>query len=1257
MKNIFSKNKLFTTLFATLAIALLFFGKNILVDAAINPLLDFQGKIINSDGTSVSNAVYDFKFEIYDAPTGGNLLWSEELNASSTFSAVIDGVASSANGTTYSYNLFQATSTLRVGQYLTNAANSESAIIIDFDTNLNEITVASGSPVWTIGDSINNRPRVDGGVAMLNLGTVSDLSILNFNSPMYLETTFDGELMQPRRQFTSVSQSFNAMNLDGRAADEYASLSDNEIVTGQWSFTDILDISASSTSAALTISQNGSGNLIDIKRGGTTAFSILNDGRVAIGAYILPANDGFPGYVLKSDGAGNVSWQVDLAGFGGSGLWATSTDGRIIRPVDTSQVVVIGNIATSSSGYIFEVDGSSLFDDLAISDENEIRFYDSGNNNYFAFKASSTMGTSRVFTLPTNSYNNEDSLMVDGNGNMFWGKRAGMWESDGPNAYYTQGNIYIGTSTGSNLLTVGAIAGSQFLVNTDGHVVGGEWRASIVDVTFGGTGRSSWSQYAIPYMTSSNTFGEITIGTGNYLLAVNPGGTGYSWIDPGTVGLNQQQVESVAGNLVATGTHSLISIAYNGASSSMDFIVEADLSLFDNSVSQFFSTTTDILGIAHGGTGITSVQQNSILYASAPNVIGEVLQGMNGSILQTVSGVPTWVSTSSLGIDFNAIGGTLDPTQGGTGQDSSAWTGLPFVTGGVWSQLSVLPIINGGTGTTTFDDLITLGTHTTGNYLANATGTGSIIVTGALGEGVTRIIDVADNSITPTELAVSGNGSATNILTSDGLGGFTWVAQGSVGTDTVLSQEQVEDFAANLISTTTGTYTLITVTYNDNAGGPGSMNFVVDGNLSNYTNDANFITREGISSIATGLAYASTTGIFSLAPGYEIPTTINTGIWTSTANLVSASSSSWTEAFNWGDHSTKGYFVIGTDVLSIADGGTGTSSASGARENLGLGALATLDNINNNYWDGQQLSVANGGTGKTSWTAGAIPYLLDANNFGEIVMGGASQILQINSLGNGYTWVDSGSVGVDTKRSDDEILDLAGGLLATSSPYGLLSISYDNALNIIDFQLDSDLSLYDNSISQFFSTTTDILDIIFGGTGAVTAAGARNNLGLADMYNYGVNSEGDEGEVWQSTGNGRGQWVSTSSLGIDISQGYSTLIGKTTYTTNASFSTSTFIGYQAANEICRAEFPNSHFCRTYDILVSIERDDISSWSGDAWIAEGPPGYTSNSNDCSGWTSDSNGRLGAFWAFDSSGGGMGWLTNCAVVKPLACCAIQ
>ena len=115
-------------------------------------------------------------------------------------------------------------------------------------------------------------------------------------------------------------------------------------------------------------------------------------------------------------------------------------------------------------------------------------------------------------------------------------------------------------------------------------------------------------------------------------------------------------------------------------------------------------------------------------------------------------------------------------------------------------------------------------------------------------------------------------------------------------------------------------------------------------------------------------------------------------------------------------------------------------------------------------------------------------------------------------------------------------------------------------------------------------------------------------------------------------------------------------INLTSGTYDGNITSGSLKGYEAANDICDSEFSGSHLCTTYEVLNVIKSQNISYFSTitDAWIANGPPGYTADANDCLGYTSDDNTDLGAFWAFDEDGGGIGWLTNCANAKYLACC---
>ena len=122
-----------------------------------------------------------------------------------------------------------------------------------------------------------------------------------------------------------------------------------------------------------------------------------------------------------------------------------------------------------------------------------------------------------------------------------------------------------------------------------------------------------------------------------------------------------------------------------------------------------------------------------------------------------------------------------------------------------------------------------------------------------------------------------------------------------------------------------------------------------------------------------------------------------------------------------------------------------------------------------------------------------------------------------------------------------------------------------------------------------------------------------------------------------------------------------TTIFLTSTTINGNFVfTGGFVGYDAGNKICNSQQAGSHFCRTDEIMYLIQKNGASSFSSingqDAWIADGPPGFTGAvaADDCSGWTNGTTSYLGHFWIFNSSGGGKGALINCATKKKIACC---
>ena len=215
-----------------------------------------------------------------------------------------------------------------------------------------------------------------------------------------------------------------------------------------------------------------------------------------------------------------------------------------------------------------------------------------------------------------------------------------------------------------------------------------------------------------------------------------------------------------------------------------------------------------------------------------------------------------------------------------------------------------------------------------------------------------------------------------------------------------------------------------------------------------------------------------------------------------------------------------------TTDLAVAHGGTGASTASGARTNLGLGSaavqddtyflqvsnnlsdlnnagtartnlglgsLATQNTINNGDWSGTDLAVANGGTGAS--TAG------DARtNLGLVI-------------GTDVQAQDAGlqSIAGLTTAADTMIYTTASDTYATTSLTSFARSLLDDSsastarstlgLGSIATQAASNVTITGGSITGI----TD-LAVADGGTGASTAGGARTNLGLGSIATQDANN-------------------------------------------------------------------------------------------------------------------------------------------------------
>jgi len=459
------------------------------------------------------------------------------------------------------------------------------------------------------------------------------------------------------------------------------------------------------------------------------------------------------------------------------------------------------------------------------------------------------------------------------------------------------------------------------------------------------------------------------------------------------------------------------------------------------------------LAVADGGTGASTFTDGGILLGSGTDPITVTAVLGDGEILiGDGSGDPTT-------LDVGASGGI---------------TTLGTISTGVWEGTTVA-VDQGGTGATSLSNLITLSTHTTGNYVATLTGGTGITSTGATsGEGIAHSI-----SVDASQTQITGVGTVTTGTWNSSLGANTNLAiSGSIDAATGSMVGNTNITTLGTIGTGTWEATDVAVAH----GGTG-VSTLTDGGvlLGSGTGAITAMAVLGDSEIIVG----DGSGDPVAESGATLRTSIGVGTGDSpqfTAIELGHASNTTIARSGAGDITIEGnhiYRAGGTDV-AVADGGTGASSLTDGGVLLGSGtsavtAMAVLADGEFIVGDGSTDPVAeSGATLRTSIGVGTG----DSPQFTAVNIGAASDTTLARE-GAGDLTVEGNHIyrvgGTDVSVAD-------GGTGASSlTQNGVLIGNGTSAVTAVDLSTDGVIVIGDGSGNP---TTLDV-----GGSGGITILG------------------------------------------------------------------------------------------------------------------------------------------------------------------------
>jgi hypothetical protein len=604
-------------------------------------------------------------------------------------------------------------------------------------------------------------------------------------------------------------------------------------------------------------------------------------------------------------------------------------------------------------------------------------------------------------------------------------------------AAYTSAGAYSPIAGSSSIVTVGAL--------TAGSLATG---FTPVTVPLGGTGASTYALNGVLYGNAANAIGVTAIGAEGQLLRVGaspfvPAWTTATWpatvADGSVLATNAANTMSAitwhaAGTKVLTnasgtiswedaaapGAHAIVGASHTLAAATAGTILRASAADAFTWTTSTFADTYAVGTVLHAGTANT-------ITGLAPGAIGSFLMsnGTGAALTYLAPGAATYIL---VGAGVTTIPVWTAPT--GTGSPVLG-TSPTFTT-----QLTTPKIASVGNLTIDAVNAAANSTVAIGNsaatYVADVTVDGGLEIEGLLKAGTshTTLTDAAGKVLSAALNTVAvgqGGTGATSFTANSYLKGNTTSAliertYNEVKTD--LSLNNVENTA---LSTWTGAATIATVgtissgVWTGTAitavrGGTGQTAYTIGDLL--YADSTTTLGKLGIGTSG----YVLTSAGAGAAPAWATPAAAAAHVLDSashtitgkTAGQVLRATAATTFGFSTSTFADT-YTIGGLLVASGANTVTGLATGTNGQILLGVtGAvpawgtdLATATTIGTAYIHrvgGTDVAVADGGTGKSTYTLYSIPYMSGTTTFGEIAIGTAGQYLKTNAGANGYDW-------------------------------------------------------------------------------------------------------------------------------------------------------------------------------------------------------------------------------------------------------------